>query len=338
MNGLYYSYLDSSLSEGFMGTEESIFTIISHNHKDIVTKYNIKSDGLIWPFFEDLKNNTCEKNIDVGYLKLSNIGLYVITFNSPKQFETLINSMLEYDKDFIDKPKKYLLDNSSDLSTTPKYVELCEKYGFEHIKKDNLGICGGRQWIAEHAEEQELDGYWFSEDDMFFQPIQGQVCKNGFPRYVDNFYKKCLEIVKKENFDFLKINFSEFYGDNSTQWSWYNVPQTVREEYWPLKNKLPVMGLDPEAPKTKFDTIKSYGNIPYATGEVYYCNWTHFVTRDGNRKMFLTTKWAHPFENTWMSYMFQETKKGNLTPGILLMTPVEHNRFDHYSAELRKES
>ena len=54
--------------------------------------------------------------------------------------------------------------------------------------------------------------------------------------------------------------------------------------------------------------------------------------------MFLTTKWAHPFENTWMSYMYQETIKGNLNPGILLMTPIEHNRFEHYDGSLRKES
>jgi hypothetical protein len=173
---------------------------------------------------------------------------------------------------------------------------------------------------------------------MFFQPTQGEVCRNGFPRFTPNLYNKCLEIVKKENFDFLKLNFSEFYGDNSTQWSWYNVPQSFREQHWPEKSKLPVMGLDPEAPKTVFDNIKSYDGVPYATGEIYYCNWTHFVTREGNKKMFLTTKWAYAFENTWMSYMFQETIKGNLNPGILLMTPIEHNRFEHYDGSLRKES
>ena len=31
-------------------------------------------------------------------------------------------------------------------------------------------------------------------------------------------------------------------------------------------------------------------------------------------------------------------KEGKLNPGILLLTPTEHNRFDHYSRELRKES
>jgi hypothetical protein len=326
-----------------MGTEESIFTIMTYKHSDLINYFEIDGNGLMGKFFEDLKNDNLKiksenKILPKNNLIFNNVGLYVITFNSPKQFETLIQSMIEYDKNFIEKPRKFLLDNSTDLSTTPKYIELCKKYGFEHIKKDNLGICGGRQFIAEHADETNLDGYWFSEDDMFLQPKKGEVCKNGFPRYTENFYNKCLEIVKKENFDFLKINFTEFYGDNSTQWSWYNVPQTVREKLFPEKTKLPVQGLDPNAPRTKFKNIKSYECVPYATGEVYYCNWTHFITKEGNRKLFLDTKWAHPFENTWMSFIYQETVKGNINPGLLLMTPIEHNRFDHYSRELRREN
>ena len=39
-----------------------------------------------------------------------------------------------------------------------------------------------------------------------------------------------------------------------------------------------------------------------------------------------------------MSYAFQETIKGNIKPGILLLTPTEHNRFDFYDGNLRKES
>jgi len=231
-----------------------------------------------------------------------------------------------------------LLDNSTDESTTPRYKELCELHGFEHIKKDNLGICGGRQWIAEHFDNSDLDYMWFSEDDMFFQNKPGETCRNGFNRFVPNLFKKSLQIMKKENFDFLKINFSEFYGDNSVQWSWYNVPQVVREEFWPEKPKLPVQGLDPNAPKTKFNNIKVHEGLPYVDGEIYYCNWTQLVSKPGNKKMFIKTTWASPFENTWMSYMYQETKSGNLNPGLLLLTPIEHNRFDHYSSSLRREN
>jgi len=173
---------------------------------------------------------------------------------------------------------------------------------------------------------------------MFFYPKKGEVCKNGFNRYVSELYNNSLEITKKEDLDFLKLNYTEFYGDNGTQWSWYNVPQSVREEFWPTKPSLPKIGLDPNAPKTKFEKILSYKTIPYAKGEVYYCNWPQIVTKYGNQKMFLETKWNRPFEQTWMSYIYQETKKGKISPGLLLLTPTEHDRFDFYDGSLRKES
>jgi len=344
INGIYYGLLKSTLDEGYMGTEESIFSIMCYKHSDLVNYFEIESNGLVGKFFEDLKNNDLKPksenvNKSTNNLDVNKVGLYVITFNSPKQFQTLIDSMNEYDKDYIIKTKKFLLDNSTDESTFDEYARICKEYGFEHIKKDNLGICGGRQWIAEHFEnETNLDFYLFFEDDMFFYPHEGHVCRNGFNRYVPNLYSKTLQIVKKENFDFLKLNFSEFFGDNGTQWSWYNVPQVVREKYWPGKNRLPEQGIDPNAPKAVYDSIRTFQGIPYVTGEVYYCNWPQIVTRTGNKKMFLDTTWAHPFEQTWMSHMYQLVKEGNLYPGLLLMTPTEHDRFEHYERSLRKES
>lgn len=343
INSIYYNILMSTLQDGYMGTEESLFSIMTYKHSDLINYFEIEGNGLFGKFFEDLKNNTLEiksENIMINNepLDTSKVGLYVIGFNSPNQFETLIKSMLDYDANFIHNTSKFLLDNSTDLTTTPRYIELCEEYGFEHIKKDNLGICGGRQFIAEHFDASDLDVMIFSEDDMNLYNKPNEVCRNGFNRYTPNLYNKCLNIIKKEKYDFLKINFSEFYGDNSTQWSWYNVPQDFRIKNWPEKPNLPVHGLDANAPRTKFNNIKSIDGLPYADGEIYYCNWTHFVTKAGNKKMFIDTKFAHPFENTWMSFMYQETIKGVIKPGILLLTPVEHHRFDHYAGELRREN
>ena len=345
INSIYHGLLYDTINDGFMGTEESLFSIMMYRYYDLINYFEITDNGLISKFTEDLKNeevlvkNTNPNPTEEIYnIDIEKVGLYVITFNSPKQFETLIQSMLDYDKDFIEKPKKFLLDNSTDLSTTEEYRKLCVLHGFEHIKKENLGICGGRQWIAEHFEEQDLDAYFFSEDDMFFQNKPEETCRNGFNRYHPNLYSKTLQIIKKENFDFIKINYSEFYGDNSVQWSWYNLPQDKRIEYFPEKPNLPVQGLDPNAPKTKFNNIKSLQGLPYVDGEIYYCNWTQLVSKSGNKKMFLNTTWSRPFENTWMSHMYQLTKKGKLTGGLLLLTPIEHNRFDHYASELRKES
>jgi len=344
INGIYYGLLKTTLEDGYMGTEESIFSIMLYKHSDLINYFEIEDNGLIGKFFEDLKDEKLQVKsetsikINQSNLDINKVGLYVITFNSPKQFETLIKSMEVYDMDYLNKTKKFLLDNSSDESTYERYSELCREHNFEHIKKDNLGICGGRQWIAEHFEEQDLDFYLFFEDDMFFYPKEGEICRNGFNRYVKNLFTKSIEIVKKENFDFLKLNYSEFFGDNGTQWAWYNVPQHIRNQFWPGKPRLPEMGLDPNAPKSLFTNVLSHKGLPYAIGEVYYCNWPQIVTKEGNKKMFLDTTWAHPFEQTWMSHMYQLVKKGELYPGILLLTPTEHNRFEHYDRGLRKES
>jgi len=341
INNLYYSLLIETLNKKLMGTEESLFSIMIYKYSNLVDYFEINDNGLLFKFFEDLKDGKTVKKtkmIQTTNLDTNKVGLYVITFNSPKQFEVLIQSMLDYDKDFIEKPRKFLLDNSTDLTTTPRYLELCEQYGFEHIKKDNIGICGGRQFVSDHFNDSDLDIMIWSEDDMFFQNNPNETCRNGFKRYTSNLYQKSLEILQKENFDFLKINFTEFYGDNSTCWSWYNVPQNVREELWPNKPKLPVQGLDPNAPLTEFKNIKSFNGLPYVTGNIYYCNWTHFITKSGNRKLFQDTKFQHPFENTWMSHIYQETIKEKINPGLLLLTPVEHNRFEHYDGSLRREN
>jgi hypothetical protein len=346
INGLYYGYLSSSLKDGYMGTEESIFTVLMYNHEDKITQYSIEDNGLIWPFFEDLKDGTYSRKIvknektikETENYNLEKVALYVITFNSPNQLITLIDSMKSYDEDFVNKPKKYILNNSTDRLTDEQYKKIAEEYNFEIIwPETNLGITGGRQFIASHFESLDLDFYFFFEDDMFFYIKDKEVCRNGFNRYTKNLYLKTLEISRMENFDFLKLNFTEFFGDNSTQWSWYNVPQVFRESHWPNNKKLPQIGLDPNAPKTQFKEIKSHKGVPYASGEIYLCNWPILFTKKGNYKCYLETVYASPFEQTLMSHNYQETIKGNVNPGILLMTPTEHNRFEHYDGSLRKE-
>lgn len=344
INSIYYGLMNDTLSKGFMGTEESLFTIMTYQYPNLITYSEIDGNGLMGKFFEDLKNDNVivksesSKNVTNTNMDISNVALYVITFNSPDQFEVLIKSMLDYDPDFINKPKKFLLNNSTDLSTTPRYVELCEKFGFEHIKKDNIGIVGGRVFVAEHFDKTNQDCYFWFEDDMAFRPRKNEMCKNGFNRWTEDLYQKSLEILKKENFDFLKLNYTEFFGDNSTQWSWYNVPQDFRQRHWPDNPKLPEQGLNPNSPKTVFKNIKSHNGLPYVTGEIYLCNWPILLSREGNYKCYLETKWAHPFEQTLMSHCYQETVMGNINPGLLLLTPTEHNRFDHYDSSLRKES
>lgn len=342
MNGLYYDLMKTTLDNGLMGTEESLFSILLYTHPSIIDYVEIESNGLVYKFFEDLKNDqvilkSLRKNQEIVKTKNGDVGLYVITFNSPEQLSTLIESMERYDSDFLTKTKKFLLNNSTDLSTTPKYLELCEKYGFEHIKKNNIGITGGRVWVAEHFHESDMDFYMFFEDDMFFYCGEDSTCRNGFSRKTDKLYNKVLQITQKENFDFLKFNYSEFYGSHEKQWSWYNVDQEFRNQHWPNNPKLPVQGTDPNSPCLEYHHIKSHEGVPYATGEIYLSNWPIILSKDGNYKCYIETKYHYPYEQTLMSHCYKETVKGRINAGLLLMTPTEHNRFDFYDGNLRKE-
>lgn len=338
VNELYYAYLKSTLEENQMGTEESIFTILTYKHEDLIDRTMIRDDGLFDCFFENLKNDTVElittrKTRPVDELKTY---LYVITYNSPEQFLKLCENWSE--TEWFDKCTKVVLNNSTDLSTTEDYEAIFDLYGFEHHKKDNIGICGGRQWVAEHFDKTDGDYYIFLEDDMYIHTSFQGLCKSGFTTYVPDLFYKTHMIMEKHGFNFLKFCFSEFFGDNKTQWAWYNVPQDVRERYWPEKKHLPASGLDPNAPLVKYNNIYNFDGLAYADGEIFYCNWPQLVSREGNVKMFLTEKWQHPFEQTWMSYMYQQTVAGELYPAILLATPCYHDRFVYYEASERREN
>jgi FkbM family methyltransferase len=340
INNLYYNYLQNSLREGYMGTEESIFTIIAHRHDELVHRFEIGGDGLVWPFFEELKTIRQKVKVtNIGKKPLSEVkvSVYVIGFNIPRQFEHLCKSFEQADRNFLDKPRKILLNNSTDRSTDMEYTRLCQQYGFEEIKKDNLGICGGRQFCAEHFNESDSDYMFFFEDDMLLQTNVG-VDKFGFKTYIDNLYDRTIKIAHETDYHYIKLSFTELYGDNSSQWAWYNVPQHVREEYFPEKTKLPVQGLDPNTPKTKFNNIRQLHGITLIDGEIYYCNWPQIVSKEGNKKVFLETTWARPYEQTWMSYVFQEQKKGNINAAIYMMSPINHDRIIYYKGEERKES
>ena len=337
VNELYYNVLHNTLNEGYMGADECLFTILTYQYPNLIQPFEIEGNGLVWPFFEDLKEY---KTKIPELLPLSKVktSLYVLTYNSPKQFEKLCQSFEIIDNDFLEKPTKILLNNSLDRSTDEEYNSLCEKYGFEQVHKDNIGICGGRQWCAEHFNESDLDYYIFFEDDMFLHPDNDETCRMGFKRHITNLFDKTLKIIHNEKYDFLKLSFSEFYGENSVQWAWYNLPQSVREQYFPNKKHLPHTGTDPDAPKTKYTCIKQQDNLTYVEGDTHYCNWPIWMSREGNRKIFLDVNWDHPFEQTWMSYVFQKQQENLIKSSVLLLSPINHDRFEFYPGEDRREN
>ena len=331
-NALYYNLLGSTLSKGYMGTEESIFTLMTYMQPEAYKYYMIEDNGLINKFFEDLKNDEIETE---DFLDVKT-NLYVVTFNFPDQLEYLLKS---YEgTDFLNVTDKYLIDNSTDESTLEDYKSICDYYGFTHLRQEkNIGICGGRYYAAEHFSKTDAKYMIFLEDDMLLKK-DGESCLNGFSAHSNNLFENVVSIMEKEKYDFLKFSFTEFYGNNTQQWAWYNLPDHKRKEYWPNYHKLPVLGLDPNCPLTNFKNIKSLNGLPYASGEIYYCNWPQIVSKKGSKKMFLDVTWAHPHEQTWMSQIFQYTKEGDVNAGILLASPIFHDRKYHYKAEERVES
>jgi hypothetical protein len=167
----------------------------------------------------------------------------------------------------------------------------------------------------------------FFEDDMLLD-FEGY-CPFGLRKNTPKLYDTIISIMKKEKYDFLKLSFSEFYGHNGEQWSWHNVPEQLRNEYF---------GTISSRPPTTFNNIKSLEGIPYVDGEVYYSNWPHIISKEGNKKCFLDTIWASPFEQTWMSHLYTLTKQDKIKPAILLASPITHNRVHHYGAGERREN
>lgn len=342
LNLEYYALLSYTLGRGLMGTEESIFSIMTYKFPELIEYFLLEKDGLGFRFFEAIKNRNLQlqdkKLTSDIFLNPNKFAIYTLTYNSPSQFETLCKSFELYDKRFLKAPEKYLLNNSLDESTFEEYDKICKKYGFLQIKKDNIGISGGRQFIAEHFHTySKCDYYMFFEDDMFMYVGSDETCELGFNRKIKDLCTKALQIANNENLDFLKLNFKEFFGDNRYQWAWQNLTVETRKSLFP-KNKYRSTGTMREVPKTVFSNINSYKGLPYALGEVYYCNWPQIVSRVGNRKMFIDKKWYAPDERVWMAHFYEETIKGNLKPGILLATPTEHDRFDHYPEEERREN
>ena len=347
-NGLYYNLLESSLNEGLMGTEESIFTIMSYIEPEKYRRYALDGNGLIVKFVQDLLDDKAElepipddriyikpKNLDTSGLKTS---LYILTFNFPEQLRHTLETYENY-PEWLDKTRKILINNSNNGKAVYENEQICEEYGFEHIVTgENLGINRGRYFAAEHFHSSDSDYYIFLEDDMGIHAPVERTCRNGFRTHIPNLFDSIHKIMLKEEYDFLKLSFTEVYMDNNIQCSWYNVPQQVRNIRWPSYNKLPINGLDPNCPRTKFNKIDVLNGLSYADGEIYYCNWPMIVSKKGNQKMFIDTTWSHPYEQTWMSHMFQETIKGNLKPAVLLASPIKHNRILYYEAHERREN
>lgn len=314
INGVYYDYLVRTLDEGYMGTEESIFTIIAHNHPEMYI--HKLPDGWIGPFFERAIKD-----------KVKNTALYVITFDAPDQFRYLLETIKQYDPKILSGTEKYVIDNSTDLSTTDRYLEVCNEYEFTHIKKDNIGITGGREFASDHFLATEHEYMIFLEDDMTFTQ-DNNVCRSGFRKQIPNLFSRCMKIMRKEKLDYLKLSFSEIFYDNHIQTAWFNTHEPKRTNYWGYRTK---------PPEVRMHHISKVRDLSYAVGEVFYCNWPHIMSRNGSKKIFEERKYLWPGEDRLMAYAYELQREGKLKAGVLLASPIQHERKFDYDRNKRKE-
>lgn len=327
MNDKYYAMLSQTLGEGYMGTEESVFTILSYRHPDLCNIRMIEGNGLVYKFFEDIQNQPLrDPNVE-------EVAIYVLTFNLPKQFKMFAESFEVAHPETFKSVKKYVINNSNDLNVEAEYKALFKQYGFEEFKFDNIGINGGRHFCAEHFNASGHDYMVFFEDDMLLHARADTSCKSGFTTYHSNLFEKAIDIVKNEGLDYLKLSFSEFYGDNHDNWAWHNVrPEAVRDELFPRRAD-GVSNL-----KVKIDYTGTVRGLPFAVGEYHYCNWPIIFTKGGNRKVFLDEVYEHKYEQTWMGLTMQRLRKGEIKAGTLLASPINHFRKYHYGKDKRREN
>jgi len=357
-NGLYYSLLSSTLNAGLLGTEESLFTILAYRNPTSINMFMLQEYGMISNFCESVKTgkgsfvdtnrikhqSLIESHSDIKQLAppdlkksdpLDFLIIYCLTFNFPDQLKHTLQTIKTSYPDIFDKPTWVLVDNSTSNEARVQNKQLAKELHFRYESHGNLGICGARQWVAEDfSSHPEFQTMLFFEDDMTLCDKFTPPCRSGFVRYVPNLIRKSISILYKENLDFLKLSFSEFFGSNEKAWAWCNVPNELLPDLFPERPER----IDNDLmPATHFSAIKTFDGLAYALGLVHYCNWPILLTQEGSKKIYLDPIFRFPHESTIMSHTYQRQVKGEITGGVLLASPVEHHRFQHYPAEERIE-
>lgn len=268
---------------------------------------------------------------------MANVSLYILTFNDPNQLCISINS-LEFYPELLSLTTKYVVDNSINNDDIKCNREICETYKINYVGVGrNLGISGGRQYVAHHFHNNTRDGYYFYfEDSKIFCTDPNERCRSGFFRTMKtDIIDTMVGIINKHNLDFLKMHYSEVYGNNHEQWSYdFMVNSGVYTQQQINKYFPNAYGM----PKVKVNEINTYNGNPYFTGEVYYDNWPSLFTREGNRKVFIN----HPHlvdEKTIAAKAYELIYNGELKTGSLLMSMIKYTgRQNSYNPSLRREN
>ena len=250
------------------------------------------------------------------------IALFVLSFNAPAQFEAWLQRTAKVHPELLKWSPRILFNNSTHPDDA--YDKLCERWGFEHARYQNVGIAGARMEAARYVLQAGLGGMLFFEDDMMFHETPG-VCRNGFPLMVPRLIEMIPAIVKREGLDFLKLSFTEVMADHHINVAWYAATKAERARDYPYANT-------PRVTRTG-----SYGGCSYLIGDVYYGHWPTLLTRRALELLFIQHPPAELTELAFVRTSQELLARHELRSGVLLASPIEHFRVADYAMTQRRQ-
>ena len=263
-----------------------------------------------------------------------NLSIYVLTYNAPDQFQLWCEAFNAACLNCIDKVNKFVINNSDDPIAREKYDSLITEFGFQPIDTgQNTGISGGRYIAASHFDQTDSQYMIYFEDDMILRNNSLNVCNSGFRTYHENLFDDVISIMELEDLSFLKLCFSEVYGNNHQNWS---LGALTEEDRNILRNSDPhgIFSSD----FVCVDHTGSFNGLPYAVGGYHYCNWPILFNKYGNKTLFLDNPLNSKYESAWTRLSYLLILKGLIRGGCLLISPIKHYRKQLYNSNDRVEN
>lgn len=269
---------------------------------------------------------------------MKNLSIYVLTYNLPEQFELWCQSFLRAHEETFSQCEKYVINNSDDPLVEEEYEYLFNKYSFEELRMhQNVGINDGRYIAARHFHDHENKYMIFFEDDMLLCSPESGLCSSGFPRYQEDLFGKSIRIMEKEGIDYLKLNFTEVFGQNHNNHAWEVIKALQGQGGEKVFSESEIKNIVSFERKTKIKYTGSEEGLAYAVGNYFYCNWPILFTKNANRIFFLK-EFDLKYETLWMimSYLLNDFEI--LKSGCLFLSPINHYRKFSYGVGNRKEN
>ena len=259
------------------------------------------------------------------------LSLYVLTYNTPKQFEYWCEAFALAYPTVFEQCAKFVINNSDDPKTQSAYQQLFAAYNFTQIPVyANTGICGGRFLAAQHFDKSNAEYMVFFEDDMLMRKPSNKLCKAGFRTHHPQLFEIGLEIIQQEQLSYLKLCFSEVYNFNSHN--------SVGAAFTDMAERQAAIGEGEFLPFTTISYLNTHHQLPYAIGNFHYLNWPLLFSKQGNRTLFLDNIAKYKHEAAWMRTAFYALREGKLRAGCLLASPILHHRKYSYRPQDRIEN